>query len=310
MIRRCTFIVLLLSSSTFLQAQDDKSILSGTGEALTADDSLSIFSLIDSLMQLPIPGSQLSVRLGYNSNVQSAGRTLGIENFGLAPGLSYYHTSGAYVDVTGYWSKDFSPEYYLTVASLGYMHTFSNVFSVIGQYDRYFYALNGEDLYIPYSNTLSVTPILEFKPVSFIVNYSYYFGDAQVHRLMPGISFELAKRNWKGFKRIAILPSVYALFGNDIVTEIHYPNTLRELIRRLRQGLPAYDIVDHNRFGIMNYTFSAPISVSYKKWNFSFTYSYNIPKALPGETITYSESHYLSGSLSYLIDLTRNKSGL
>ena len=58
-------------------------------------------------------GSQLAVRLSYNSNVLSAGRTLGIENFGLAPGLSYYHKSGLYADVSGYWSKDFDPSYYL-----------------------------------------------------------------------------------------------------------------------------------------------------------------------------------------------------
>jgi hypothetical protein len=35
----------------------------------------------------------------------------------------------------------------------------------------------------------------------------------------------------------------------------------------------------------------------------SFTYTYNIPQALPGEPETLSDSTYLSGSLMYIIDL-------
>jgi len=303
--------LLLIITCTKLFAQDKKPIFANSDSLLTYTDSLNVFALIDSLLQIDdASGSQLAIRLGYNSNVMSAGRTLGIENFGLAPGISYYHTSGLYADVTGYWSKNFTPTYYLTVASAGYMYTFSKRFSAMASYDRYFYSESGGDIYIPYKNTLSVTPILEFKPVSLSVNYSYYFGDTHVHRIMPALSVTLQKRNWKGIDRISIMPSFYALFGNEVISEIQYPDTIRELIRRLRQGLPWYDVVEHNEFGILNYTISAPLMVSYKKWTFTFTYSYNIPKALPGETLTYSESSYLSGSLSYFIDPRSRKSGL
>jgi hypothetical protein len=272
---------------------------------LTFEDSLSIFNLIDSLLMLAPPSSMLAVRVGYNSNVLSAGRTLGIENFGLAPGISYYHRSGIYADLSGFWSNDFRPSYYLTTASLGYAVDLSKKLSVMAGYDRYFYTES--DDYIPYKNTLSVTPILELKPVSFTLNYSFYFGDTYAHRIMPGLGITLQKKRWAGFDRIALTPSAYILLGNEIITEIRYPETLREIIRRIRMGLPWYEQRDKNVFGVMNYTLSAPLSITRGNWNFTCTYNYNIPKALPGETLTFAESSYLSGSLSYFIALKRDK---
>ncbi len=44
--------------------------------------------------------------------------------------------------------------------------------------------------------------------------------------------------------------------------------------------------------------------------NFSFSYTYNIPKALPGETLTLAESSFLSASLSWFINLNTKKSPL
>ncbi|SKC85602.1 hypothetical protein [Ohtaekwangia koreensis] len=308
---RRTIILLLVCSCSHVAAQDSEFILSGSDSLFSYEDSLNVFTLIDSLLQLEdTGGSQLAVRVGYNSNVLSAGRTLGIDNFGLAPGISYYHSTGLYADVTGFWSKDFEPSYYLTVASVGYLHTFSKRFSAMAGYDRYFYSEDNDDNYIPYKNTLSLTPILELHPVTISLNYAYYFGDAQVHRITPGVSIILQKRNWKGISRIAITPAFFALFGNDIITEVRYPETVRELIRRVRQGLPWYEVTERNEFGLMNYTISAPLSVTYKNFNLTFTYNYNIPKALPGETLTYSESSFLSGSLSYFIGLRRSKTGL
>ena len=40
-------------------------------------------------------------------------------------------------------------------------------------YDRYFYNMQSDDEYIPYKNTLSVTPLFEVKPFMLAINYSY-----------------------------------------------------------------------------------------------------------------------------------------
>ncbi len=310
---RCWLLTTIITASSATSfAQDADSIFTQPNDdVLSSEDSLSIFVLIDSLMQMDdIPGSQFAIRMGYNSNVLSAGRTLGIQNFGLAPGISFYHTSGLFADVTSYWSKDFDPSYYLTVTSFGYMHDFSKFFWVIGGYDHYFYNTSN-DSYLPYQNTLYVTPIAEYKHVSLSLNYSFYFGDQRVHRIMPSLSYTLEKRKWLGFDRVALLPTVSLLWGNEQISTIEYvsPKTVREAIENLRLYGTRFTLMqtDKNVSGIMNYTFSAPLSVMYKKWSLVFTYAYNIPKALSGEPLTISESSYLSGSLTYYIGFKQKK---
>jgi hypothetical protein len=294
--------------ASYASAQDVDLSLPKT-DTFTEHDSLSIFSLIDSLLNLEdFNTSQLALRISYNSNVISAGRTLGINNFGLSPGISYYHRSGMYGDISGYWSNDFEPSYYLTVASAGYMRDFTKNFSVMAGYDRYFYNLVNEEDFIPYNNTLSVTPVIEFKPVSLSINYSFYFGDQKAHRIMPGLGFMLEKKKvLKKIDRICISPTYYLLWGNELLTEFEFipPSTIREAADNYRKYGTRYRIEQHDKnvFGIMNHTIAVPLIMSLNNWSFSFTYSYNIPKALKGEPFTLSESSYLSASLSYLIAL-------
>ena len=316
--RSCTrllFTIMITASCATAVAQDaDSLLLSQVETEFSFEDSLSIFNLIDSLLQHgEVEGSQLAVRLAYNSNVLSNGRTLGIENFGLSPGVSYYHKSGLYADVSGYWSKDFDPSYYLTVTSLGYMHDFSKHFSFMAGYDRYFYSV-GDDNYIPYKNALSVTPIIEFKPLSLSTTYSFYFGDAHVHRIMPGINVLLQKKKLFNIDRVSITPTFFVLLGNEkfIEQEFVAPKTLREAAENFLTYGHRFTLVERttNVFGVMNYAISIPLSISHKKWGFAFAYTYNIPQALPGEPLTISESSYLSGSLTYFISLNKTNLSL
>jgi hypothetical protein len=305
----CWLFTMLFTASRIYAQDADTVLLPADTTALTSADSLSIFTLLDSLLALEdAGGSQLALRIGYNSNVLSAGRTLGIENFGLAPGLSYYHKTGLFADVSGFWSKDFNPSYYLTVTTLGYLKDFTKHISLMAGYDRYFYHLD-ENGYIPYKNTLSVTPILEFKPVSLSVNYSFYFGELFANRIMPGLSVTLERRKILKLDRISVAPSIYILMGDETITELEYikPATFLEAIQNFRRYGTRYRIVqvDKRLFGVMNYAISIPFSLLYRKFGLSFTYTYNIPKALPGEPLTLSESTYLSGSIIYIMDLKR-----
>jgi hypothetical protein len=300
-------------SSQIIAAQDTDAFLTKPDSLLTFSDSLSIFQLIDSLLTLDELSdySQLAFRLGYNSNVLWAGRTLGIDQFGLAPGISYYHKSGLFADASFFWSKDFEPNYYLTILSAGYMHTFSRHFSAMASYDRYFYNL--EDEYIPYNNALTLSNLLEFYPVNIRVDYTYYFGERSVHRIMPSVGVTLEKNNVFKIDKVSFMPSVFMLMGNETFSEIIFPTTRAEWVAayiRVRQGLPWYRIETRNVFGVMNYAIMLPLNVRHKQMNFSFSYTYNIPKALPGETLTLSESSFLSASLSWFINLNTKKSPL
>ncbi len=311
--RTCWLWVGLISASSAVYAQDadslmhirqDSTFLSSLGDEFSAYDSLEIFLLIDSMMQVDVEmSSQFVARLSYNSNVLYTGRTLGIEQFGLTPGISYYHKSGFYGDVSGYWSNDFEPSYYLTTISAGYMTSFAKWMSIMGSYDHFFYNL--DDAYLPYTDALSVTPYFEFGPVVFTPSYSFYFGEGTAHRIMSGIGFNLEKQNFLGVKRISFMPTFYALFGNEVVTEIKFPENARELIRRIRLNLPWYEIVEKNVFGVMNYSFSIPLAVYTEKWGFFLSYNYSIPKTLEGETIELENTGFVAGSISYYINTKR-----
>ena len=314
---RCRVLIIWIFCTccvTGLAQDSDSVLLSQVETELTFDDSLSIFNLIDSLlMNAEGTASQLALRLTYNSNVMSTGRTLGIQNFGISPGLSYYHKSGLYADISGYWSKDFDPSYYLTVASLGYMRDFSRYFSILLGYDRYFYRFGDND-YVPYKHAVTVSPSLELKPFSISATYSFYFGDAIAHRIMPGISVMLEKKKFINIDRVSINPSFFFLLGDETITTLEYvaPKSPAEAVLNFRKYGTRFgiELYDKNVFGIMNYAFTLPVTVNHKNWGFSLSYTYNIPTALPGEPLTLSKSSYVSGSLTYFISLKRDKLAL
>jgi hypothetical protein len=288
--------ILVFASCVYSQ-QDDNSLQYSKGDKLnllesdtllTRADSLSIFSMIDSLLQLPDikETSQLLVRLGYNSNVVSAGRTLGLNQFGLSPGISYYHKSGLYADYSGYWSKEYDPDYYLSVLSAGFLFSPTKHYSFVTEYNKYVYSNSGNDVSIPYTNNIGISNFFELRPITFRLDYQFYFGEKTAHRIMPGVSLSFAKRNWHALDRILFYPTFNVLFGSEVITET------------IRVGLFRFASRDKTVFGVMNYSFSAPISIRVKDWSFMLSYTYNIPKSLPGEELGLTNSGYFSASIS------------
>lgn len=268
---------------------------------LAEGDTLQLFSLIDSLINLPDPTfkSQLIARMGYNSNVVAASRTFGFNQFGVAPGISYYHKSGLYADLTSYWSPEYNPNFYLTVATAGYMNSPTPWWSFMTEYNRYLYSDTSDDIYIAYKNNVGVSNFLDVKPFTFRLDYQFYFGDKQAHRINPSMMLNIQKRNIGRITRISFYPTVSLLMGTEQITDYKlYSNTLIGNLLRQRRGLPLYYEVTNTEFGILNYSFVAPLAVNLTNWFFIISYTYNIPKALPGETITLENSGYISASVS------------
>jgi len=273
----------------------------------THKDSLDIFELIDSLLKLePEKGpSQLSLRLGYNSNIVSDNRTFNIAQFGLAPGISYYHKSGAYADVSTYWSQEYQPNLYLSVGSAGYIYTAKKFYTLLAEYSHYFYNQSADStISAPYTNNLGISNYMEFKPVVIRLDYYFYFGDKVAHRIMPNVGVNLVKRKWLGFDRISFYPNTGMLFGSEeITTYVLYPNLLARYIYNLTHTpkMPLYYENNNTAFGVMNYSFSAPITLIKKDWVFLINYTYNLPQALPGEDLSLQNCGYLSFSISRYI---------
>ena len=157
---------------------------------------------------------------------------------------------------------------------------------------------------IPYTNSIGVSNFFELKPVTFRLDYQFYFGDKTAHRIIPGISLSLEKKNWHKIDRILFYPSFNMLLGSEVITEyVPYAKTALGVLFRVRNGLPLYYTQDKTEFGVMNYSFTAPINIRVRDWSFMLSYTYNIPKSLPGEELGLTDSGYFSASISRYIRL-------
>lgn len=313
--KRWLCLIIWTASCGQLKAQDADSLLLPlpADSVLSYTDSLNIFNLIDSLLTMEENAvtSQLAVRLAYNSNVLYAGRTLGINQFGLSPGVSYYHKSGLYADLTGYWSTDLDPSYYLTILSAGYMHSFNPVISLTVNYDRYFYNL--DDDFIPYANGFTVSPAADIKPFSIQCDYTYFFGNEHANRLMPSLGLNLEKKKFLGIDKISFTPVFCLLLGDKTFTEIIIPSTRQEWIQayiRVLQGKSWEKTVTYTEFGIMNYSFSFPLNIQHKDFSFYASYTYSIPRALPSEVLLLPETGFITAGVTYYINFRNNKFSL
>jgi hypothetical protein len=273
------------------------------GSAIKPADSslsnLSIFQLIDSLVQAPNSfgtGSTFVTRLGFNSNILATSRTLGFSQFGLFPGISYYHKSGFYLDATAYWSREYSPSLYLTIPSAGFIKTIKK-WTMNIEYSRYVYSFSDSMYDLPYTNSFGLSNFFELKPFLFRLDYSLYFGEKTVHRLMPGVMLNLEKRNWHGIRRILLYPTFNVLLGNE-KWQIQEFYEIDPPPADSSQPIFGSRILNYNEFGALNYSVSLPLSINYKDWGFLLSYVYNFQQVLPNEPITVTNSGYLSLSVT------------
>jgi hypothetical protein len=273
---------------------------------LNSPDSLSILDLIDSVLLAADPlGSQLAIRAGYNNNIVGNGSS-SVTQFGLNTGLSYYHKSGLYFDASGYYSNEYRPSYYLTVGAIGYLTPINKYWSLLVEYDHYFYtpAKDEEDIYTPYTNNLYISNYFKVKKFVFRADYNFYFGELLAHRFTPAVGLNLTKKNWLKMDRITFMPAVGLWYGSDTIQEYvaNYSTRLERLVL-LAQRKPLFSLQDRTVWGIMNYTLSLPLSVMYKNWSLLVSYNFNFQKGLPGESVENYRTSYAGISLIRYFDL-------
>jgi hypothetical protein len=290
-------------SIPYLLKQDKE--LTELDSLLNSGDRSDLLSLIDSLVNMPeisLP-SQLVLRVGYNSNLTSQSRTLGFDQFGLIYGASYYHSSGFYVDGSAYWSQEFEPKHYLTIASGGYIYPWSKRLMSVIEYSHLFYSYRGQEADVPFSNNIQVSNFADFKYISLRLDYSFLFGNESGHRIIPGVLFNLKIEKVMGLERITFNPGYTAVFGNDRYTEqIPYTTNPLEVIFRIRRQLPLYYDSTTQGFGVMSHNFVFPLSIHWKKWNLLCSYSFILPRKV-AEPIDTDPSGFFSFGLSKTINL-------
>ena len=89
-------------------------------------DSSSLLAILDDILADNYLKSQLVVRAGYTSDIVNAGRDYGVQQYGLNAGIAFYHKTGFFADISGYYNSDILPNYNTTITTIGYMGNIIN----------------------------------------------------------------------------------------------------------------------------------------------------------------------------------------
>ncbi len=316
-------------------------------DLLMASDSVDIFELIENLLDTKLRYSQLSLRTGYTSDIVYAGRNFGFNQFGFSAGAAYYHQSGLFADLSGYWNSSLEPSYNPTIATLGFMHGFTSKWTYTLSYDHFFYQdiESGDfDVSFPLTNSLNASTYYDIGKFTTMGDYSFLFGEESAHRLRFGLMYTITKRNWGFIDRFVFMPSATVFMGNAMVYQVNpvYPEWnagTRYVIRQImfeeygeplvrylwrnnreryyqlekityekyKDELADYELSSKNEFGIMNYSFSIPFYFYINNFTFALSYVYNIPVPLPGENLTLENNSYIGVSVIYNIPFKSKK---
>ncbi len=328
-------------------------------------DSISIFNLLDSVISLELSiANEFNVRFGFTSSVTSAGRDFDINQSGISTGVSYFHKTGVYGDLTGFWNSKVTPNYNPTILSLGYLGNGKGNWSYSFDYEHWFYnPRDSSDHTLTHS--LSTSFSYSYKKLNLNLDYSFLFGKTSSHRIIGSAftSWDLGK--WWHFKKVSLLPSASIAIGDGNITTLRITRqqlsqqnidriggiqALAELTEDQRrylllligrafrngqiseqqrnnirnniilansvteqqltnlneiaeQGFQQESFENDTSFGVLNYSFTLPLSLSTDKLSILLSYTYSIPVKLPGEFFEFDPIGYFGLSLSYRISL-------
>lgn len=304
------FLILIILSRVSV-AQDSlmvssSRIITTIDSILNRSDSLAVFHFLDSMMNsnpidLNSKGSTIAARFGYNSNITATGRPFALGNFGMNTGATYLHKTGIYGDITGYLSPEYAPSYFLTTATVGYLYASEKGKSLSAEYSRFIYNLS-DNSSISYTGTFSLACLLNWKKLNLRAEYNLYHGIKIGHRFAPTLAGNFKSGKTWIFDKIQFWPGAQFLFGMEKISEfIPYSTDRRVIIERLRRGLPVTIERINNKYGLMNAAITAPVNFQKGNWNYMLLYTYNIPVALPGETLDLSAGGFFSFSITRYI---------
>ncbi len=136
-------------------------------------------------------------------------------------------------------------------------------------------------------------------------------GQQNADRLSSLESFEDLTENQRRYVALVAIQS----FRNDVISRDQRNSLLADLanssilsensrnaIERITsQTFEASEFVSSKEFGILNYAFTLPISLTVGRINLILSYTYSIPVQLPNEFIEVDPLGYLGASISYRI---------
>ena len=202
---------------------------------LDADLPPSLLQMADSLiLLLDQDFHSIGILAGYMSNVITAGRDLGIDQHGFNTGLSYFHPSGMFADVSGFWNSEYDPTYYLTTVGIGYFQTIGKHWNISAGHDFMFY---DSDIEFLFDKAARLSAFYQKEHWEAGLDYRYLYGREQAHRLVGLLSGRITFNDVAGMDRIALIPGITVQSGNATVQYYQQSETpLRDMYTIINNG--------------------------------------------------------------------------
>jgi hypothetical protein len=248
-------------------------------DELIVVDTLAVLQAYDDLK-----GGFLYASISYDDQAYFSGRDFDIDQFGLAPSLTYLTSGGTYLFASGTYYSELDPAWDLFALGAGKFWSLGTKkqWSVSASYTHSFLGEDSEGL-----NTHRLSSSVSYKldPLQLNVAGGYLFGDEPSYYLSTSINYETTIAQIGAFE-LTFEPNLYLLFSQqNIVEQVSF-----------------FRFTESSVFDRVNSQLELPLTLDNNTLDITLSYTRNFPNNL-FEDEDLSSSGYVSISLGWLIPL-------
>ena len=231
--------------------------------------------------------------VNYTGDTYFSGRDIGIDQYNIRPQITYMHSKGFFVSLSGVYYSEFSPKWDYTTVALGYGTSLDkkNLLRLYTSYSRYFYAEDAEN---PFTNAISVGLGIKNKKrtLGTQLTGTYLFGEDNSFQIdsRTFIAFQLVKTKTMGIK---FKPQLNLVAGQQ---------TLELAQTTFQNGAITTNYLENDVFDLINTQLNLPLQFNSNFFDMELGYSLNFPTALANE-FDLPITGFFNLSIAYMIDL-------
>ena len=242
-------------------------------------DTLAVLQAYDELK-----GGFLYASISFDEQAYFSGRDFDVDQFGLAPSLTYLSSHGTYLFAGGTYYSELDPTWDLFAIGAGQFWSLGTKkqWSVSANYTHSFLGEDSEGLN---THRLSLSVSYKLNPLQLNVAGGYLFGADPSYYIASSISYETTLAQIGPFE-LTFEPNLYLLFSQQNIIE----------------QVSLFRFTESTVFDRVNSQLELPFTLDNNTLDITLSYTRNFPKNL-FEDEDLSSSGYVSISLGWLIPL-------
>ncbi len=281
--RHFSFFVILFCCSSLSLAQNSE-----PEEPLEIDELLDELFIVDTLAVLQaysdLKVGFLYASISYDEQAYFSGRDFNIDQFGLAPSLTYLTSGGTYLFAGGSFYSELDPAWDLFALGAGQFWSLGTKkkWSVSASYTHLFLGEDSEELN---THRLSSSLSYKLKPLQLNVAGGYLFDADPSYYLSTSINYEMNLAQIGTFE-LTFEPNLYMLFSQqNIIEQVSF-----------------FRYSESTIFDRINSQLLLPLALDNKTLDVTLSYTINFPNNI-FEDEDLSSSGYVSISFGWLIPI-------